>query len=183
MALIRDRHGRDPVEESARRGDTTVRTDDRAREKLEGVNLGAAVIGWLVAVAVGIVLTSVIGALVTAVGFEAHRTAGHAGRRRARSGVRLAVQHPRPGQPARASPTAITPGWTGRRGAERRLRRRESGEVAAGFSLGVVNTTVGANATSFSQTVARGRTFYYRVLAFNDAHQSAWSNTATVTTP
>lgn len=53
----------------------------------------------------------------------------------------------------------------------------------AAFTLGVVNTTVGADVTTSSQTVARGRTFYYRVLAFNDAHQSDWSNTATVTTP
>lgn len=52
-----------------------------------------------------------------------------------------------------------------------------------GFSVGVVNATVGANVASFSQTTARGRTFYYRVLAFNDTHQSTWSNTATVTTP
>ena len=44
---------------------------DAAREKFGGVNLGAAVFGWLVAVAVGIILTSVIGALVTAVGSEA----------------------------------------------------------------------------------------------------------------
>jgi hypothetical protein len=84
MALIRHRHDRDTVEESARQGDTTAREDDRttthaapdtgrdpAREKFGGVNLGAAVFGWLVAVAVGIILTSVIGALVAAVGSEA----------------------------------------------------------------------------------------------------------------
>ncbi|MCG3209860.1 MAG: hypothetical protein FOGNACKC_03487 [Anaerolineae bacterium] len=53
----------------------------------------------------------------------------------------------------------------------------------AGFSLGVVNATVAGNVTTLSQTVARGKTFYYRVLAFNDTTQSAWSNTATVTTP
>lgn len=84
MALIRHRHDRDTVDESARQGDTTVHEDDRptthadpaagrdpAREKFGGVNLGAAVFGWLVAIAVGIILTSVIGALVTAVGSEA----------------------------------------------------------------------------------------------------------------
>jgi len=53
----------------------------------------------------------------------------------------------------------------------------------AGFSLGVVNATVAGNVTTFSQTVARGKTFYYRVLAFNDTIQSNWSNTASVTTP
>ncbi|MFN2205824.1 MAG: multicopper oxidase domain-containing protein [Candidatus Promineifilaceae bacterium] len=52
----------------------------------------------------------------------------------------------------------------------------------AAFSLGVVDTTVG-NVTTVNETVARGKTYYYRVLAFNDATQSDWSNTATVTTP
>jgi hypothetical protein len=53
----------------------------------------------------------------------------------------------------------------------------------AGFSLGVVNATVASNVTTFAQTVSPGRTYYYRVLAFSDAHQSAWSNTATVIVP
>lgn len=53
----------------------------------------------------------------------------------------------------------------------------------AGFSLGVVNTTIGAGITTFNDTVARGKTVFYRVLAFNDTNQSPWSNTATVTTP
>jgi hypothetical protein len=53
----------------------------------------------------------------------------------------------------------------------------------ATFTLGVANTTVAANTTTASQSVARGKTYYYRVLAFTDAHQSDWSNTATVTTP
>ena len=53
----------------------------------------------------------------------------------------------------------------------------------AAFSLGVVNATVAGNVTTFSQTVSRGKTYYYRVLAFNDTTQSDWSNTASVTTP
>jgi FtsP/CotA-like multicopper oxidase with cupredoxin domain len=53
----------------------------------------------------------------------------------------------------------------------------------AGFSVNVVNATVAANVTTFKQDVARGRTFYYRVLAFNDTTSSAWSNTASVITP
>jgi FtsP/CotA-like multicopper oxidase with cupredoxin domain len=52
-----------------------------------------------------------------------------------------------------------------------------------GFSLGVVNATVGADITTFTQTVSPGKTFYYRVLAFNDTIQSGWSNTTAVTTP
>lgn len=53
----------------------------------------------------------------------------------------------------------------------------------AGFTVGVTNATVGPNVTTFTQSVARAKTFHYRVLAFDDAHQSAWSNTASVTTP
>jgi Neuraminidase (sialidase) len=52
-----------------------------------------------------------------------------------------------------------------------------------GFTSGVVNSTVAGNVTTFSQTVARGTTFYYRVHAFNDTHQSGWSNTFSVMTP
>ncbi len=51
------------------------------------------------------------------------------------------------------------------------------------FSLGVVNTTIAGDLTTFSQAVKRGRTYYYRVLAFSGTNQSGWSNTATVTTP
>ena len=52
-----------------------------------------------------------------------------------------------------------------------------------GFNLGVVNATVAGDVTTFIGTVARGKTFYYRVLAFSDTLQSGWSNTASVTTP
>lgn len=51
------------------------------------------------------------------------------------------------------------------------------------FSLGVVNTTVGPDVTTLVQTTERGRTYYYRVLAFSETMQSDWSNTASVTTP
>ena len=53
----------------------------------------------------------------------------------------------------------------------------------AGFSLNVVNATVGADITVLLQNLPRGKTFYYRVLAFNGTFQSGWSNTASVTTP
>jgi hypothetical protein len=52
-----------------------------------------------------------------------------------------------------------------------------------GFTSGVANATVVGGVTTFSENVARGTTFYYRVHAFNDTTQSDWSNTATVTTP
>jgi hypothetical protein len=51
-----------------------------------------------------------------------------------------------------------------------------------GFTVGVTNATVGAT-TAFTQSVSRGRTYYYRVFAFNEFHQSGWSNVASVTTP
>ena len=53
----------------------------------------------------------------------------------------------------------------------------------AAFSLNVVNATVAGDVETFSQTVTPGKTYYYRVLAFNDAHQSGWSNTASVIIP
>jgi FtsP/CotA-like multicopper oxidase with cupredoxin domain len=53
----------------------------------------------------------------------------------------------------------------------------------AAFTAGVVNATVGTGVTAFQQSVTRGKTFYYRVHAFNDTTQSGWSNTATVITP
>ena len=53
----------------------------------------------------------------------------------------------------------------------------------ANFTSGVVNATVAGNVSSFSQSVARGTTFFYRVHAFNDTTQSGWSNTVIVTTP
>jgi FtsP/CotA-like multicopper oxidase with cupredoxin domain len=52
-----------------------------------------------------------------------------------------------------------------------------------GFTSGVVNTTVAANVSTFSQSVARSTTFFYRVLAFTDTTQSTWSNIVTVVTP
>ena len=53
----------------------------------------------------------------------------------------------------------------------------------AAFTVGVTNLTVAANATTAQETVSRGKTYYYRALAFNDARQSPWSNVASVTTP
>ena len=53
----------------------------------------------------------------------------------------------------------------------------------AGFTGNLTNATVGANVRTLTQTVARGTTFYYRVLAFNFVNASDWSNTATVATP
>lgn len=50
--------------------DREAEDTETAREKFGGVNLGAAVFGWLVAVAVAVILTSVVGAVVAAIGSE-----------------------------------------------------------------------------------------------------------------
>ena len=52
-----------------------------------------------------------------------------------------------------------------------------------GFTSGVVNATVNANITTFTQSVARNTTYFYRVHAFTSTTQSGWSNTATVAAP
>ena len=52
-----------------------------------------------------------------------------------------------------------------------------------GFTSGVVNANVNANVSTFSQTVARGTTYFYRVHAFTSTTQSGWSNTISVTAP
>ena len=51
------------------------------------------------------------------------------------------------------------------------------------FTSGVVNATVASNVTTFTQTVSPGIIYYYRVHAFTDTTQSAWSNTVTVPAP
>jgi hypothetical protein len=51
------------------------------------------------------------------------------------------------------------------------------------FKTGVANSTVGVDVATFSENVARGATFYYRVHAFSDTSQSGWSNLVMVTTP
>jgi hypothetical protein len=51
------------------------------------------------------------------------------------------------------------------------------------FTVGVVNATVGPDIQTFKQDTTRGKTYYYRVLAFSNTIQSGWSNTVAVTTP
>lgn len=60
--------------------------DDAARDKFGGLNVGAVFFGWLVAIAVALLLTSIIGAIAAAVGSnasisqtEAERQAGTIG--------------------------------------------------------------------------------------------------------
>ncbi|MEE4275289.1 MAG: multicopper oxidase domain-containing protein [Thermoleophilia bacterium] len=53
----------------------------------------------------------------------------------------------------------------------------------AAFTLNVTNATIAADLTTFTQNVARGKTYHYRMLAFSPTSQSDWSNVASVTTP
>lgn len=54
--------------------------EDRARDKFGGANLGACFFGWLVAIAVAILLTSIIGAVLAAVGSNSQITQNDAER-------------------------------------------------------------------------------------------------------
>jgi hypothetical protein len=56
---------RDPLEDRAQRA---AIARENAYERFGGINWGASFFGWLVAVAVAVLLTSIVGAIVTAVG-------------------------------------------------------------------------------------------------------------------
>ena len=75
----------------------------------------------------------------------------------------------------------VTLAWTDNSGNETGFLVQRADN--AGFSLGLVNATVAGGSVTFSESAARGKTFYYRVLAFSDTAQSDWSNVASVTTP
>ena len=68
------------------RDDVEVVETDRAYEKFGGVNLGAALSGWLVAIGVAVLLTGIVGAVAAAIGdaknitqSDAEREAGTVG--------------------------------------------------------------------------------------------------------
>src|SRR4051794_33714927 len=54
--------------------------EDNARDRFGGLNIGAAFFGWLVAVAISILLTSIVGAAVAAVGSSTNVTQSQAQR-------------------------------------------------------------------------------------------------------
>lgn len=81
----RDRNGSTSIDPDTQAA-APVRHDEEARDKFGGLNLGAAFFGWLVAIGVAILLTSIIGAALAAVGSttsvtqsEAERSAGTIG--------------------------------------------------------------------------------------------------------
>jgi len=75
----------------------------------------------------------------------------------------------------------VTLNWTDNANNEAGFLIQRADDV--GFNTNVVNASVGPDVTLFTQDVARGKTFYYRVLAFSITIQSGWSNTAAVLAP
>lgn len=72
-------------------GEAVVPVVDPARAKFGGVNLGACLFGWVVAVGVSVLLTGVLGAIVAAVGANADVTQSDAERQAGTVGIVTAV--------------------------------------------------------------------------------------------
>jgi amino acid transporter len=68
-----------------------VAAQEARRDKFGGLNSGAAFFGWLVAVAVSILLTSIIGAVAAAVGSNAQLTQSQANRQAGSIGLAAAI--------------------------------------------------------------------------------------------
>jgi hypothetical protein len=62
-----------------------------ARDKFGGLNLGAAFFGWLVAIAVAILLTSIVGAVVAAIGVDTRVSQSQAQRSAGTIGITAAI--------------------------------------------------------------------------------------------
>ncbi|MBI2831742.1 MAG: c-type cytochrome, partial [Chloroflexi bacterium] len=81
-----------------------------------------------------------------------------------------------------SSVTLVNLTWVDNAGDETGFRIQRATDNA--FTANVVAMTAGANAMSYSDAgVSGSTTYYYRVLAYNSAGDSAASNTASVTTP
>src|SRR3954453_7105828 len=68
-----------------------VAAQDARRDRFGGMNLGAAFFGWLVAIAVSILLTSIVGAIVAAAGSNAQITQSQAQKQAGTIGIVAAV--------------------------------------------------------------------------------------------
>lgn len=88
------RHERDDHRSDDHRSDDRARdrVDDRfARDKFGGTNLGASFFGWIVAIGVAVILTSIIGAVGTAIGYNGSLAQSDAQRQAGTIGVVAAV--------------------------------------------------------------------------------------------
>lgn len=79
-----DRHDEETVVESERR-------EDHARDKFGGLNWGACFFGWLVAIAMAILLSSIVGAVATAIGADSNVTQSEAEREAGTIAVTAAI--------------------------------------------------------------------------------------------
>ena len=70
---------------------TTPVHEDHARDKFGGLNWGACFFGWLVAIALAILLTSIVGALASAIGSNAEITQSDAERDAGSIGIAAAI--------------------------------------------------------------------------------------------
>jgi hypothetical protein len=86
--VVEDRR-HDVVE--SRRTDERATHHDRAHEKFGGLNWGASFFGWLVAIASAILLTSIVGAVVAAVGSSTNVTQSEAERQAGDIGIAAAI--------------------------------------------------------------------------------------------
>jgi amino acid transporter len=69
----------------------TLRGDAHARDKFGGMNLGAGFFGWLVAIAIAILLTSIVGAVAAAAGASSNVTQSDAQRQAGTIGIAAAA--------------------------------------------------------------------------------------------
>ena len=81
-----------PADRHNRRHEGSLRHDeDPARDKFGGVNLGASFFGWIVAIGITIILTSIVGAVGAAIGFSGNVTQSDAERQAGTIGITAAV--------------------------------------------------------------------------------------------
>ena len=84
--------------------------------------------------------------------------------------------------PASPTPAPVGLTWADNSGNETGFTIQRATD--AGFTAGVTTWNVAANTTSSTDTAAAASTtYYYRIAAVNANGSSAWSNTASVTTP
>jgi hypothetical protein len=84
----------DPREDGGTSKAASRRHEDRtheARDKFGGTNLGASFFGWIVAVGVAIMLTSIVGALGAALGFTGNVSQSQAQRQAGTIGIAAAI--------------------------------------------------------------------------------------------
>jgi hypothetical protein len=84
-------HRRERTEDSYIRGTDGRARDQDARDKFGGVNLGASFFGWIVAIGIAVILTSIVGAIGAAVGFSGNLSQTAAERQAGTIGIAAAV--------------------------------------------------------------------------------------------